>query len=50
MIYRAATTLDVDHLHDVDGVAIVVDEVSAENAMAEAIRSALTPEGGPHPH
>jgi hypothetical protein len=48
VVYRASTSLDVDHLRHVDGVELVVDESAAVDAFADAVLSALRDGDGHH--
>ena len=50
VIVRAPTSLDVDHLRDVDGVEIFIDEVASANRFRDAVLGALEPADGHGSH
>jgi CPA2 family monovalent cation:H+ antiporter-2 len=43
VIVRAPTSLDVDHLRDMDGVRLIVDETEADGAFINAVLTTLGP-------
>ena len=47
VVVRAPTELDVDHLRDLDGVELVVDESASAAVFRHAVLHALDPPGGP---
>lgn len=50
VLVRAPTMLDVDHLHDIDGVQLVIDEVASADSFRDAVIEALLPTDGHGAH
>jgi hypothetical protein len=46
VMVRAPTSLDVDHLRDVDGVELFIDEVASADRFRDAVLGALEPTDG----